>query len=92
MLKIYRWPAVLTLSVLAAASAMAQAPHSFPFRATNYDVEVFLHPEDQTIQAQATVDFIADQVAKTVLVELHPDLHVTSVKMAWAARHFCARQ
>ncbi len=82
MLKIYRWPAVLTLSVLAAASAMAQAPHSFPFRATNYDVEVFLHPEDQTIQAQATVDFIADQVAKTVLVELHPDLHVTSVKMA----------
>ena len=69
------------LSVLAAMSASGQAPHSFPFRATNYDVEVILHPEDQTIQGQAKVDFVADQVAKTVLVELHADLHVTSVKM-----------
>ena len=60
---------------------MGQAPHTFPFRATNYDIEVVLHPEDQTIQAQAKVDFVASQVAKTVLVELHQDLHVTSVKM-----------
>ncbi len=83
MLKICRLPAVLlTLSLLTATCALAQAPHSFPFRATNYDVEVILHPEDQTIQGQAKVDFVADQVAKTVLVELHPDLHVTSVKMA----------
>jgi hypothetical protein len=82
LLKTYRLPAVLVLSLLAAVSAPAQAPHSFPFRATNYDVEVFLHPEDQTIQAQARVDFVADQVAKTVLVELHSDLHVNSVKMA----------
>ncbi len=81
MLKFYRLPAVLMLSVLAAMSASGQAPHSFPFRATNYDVEVILHPEDQTIQGQAKVDFVADQVAKTVLVELHADLHVTSVKM-----------
>jgi aminopeptidase N len=70
------------LSLLATTCALAQAPHSFPFHATNYDVEVILHPEDQTIQGQANVDFVADQVAKTVLVELHPDLHVTSVKMA----------
>ena len=88
MLKIHRLPAVLALSLLAAASALGQAPHSFPFRATNYDVEVFLHPDDQTIQAQAKVDFVADQVAKTVLVELHPDLHVTSVKMAGQAVTF----
>ncbi|HXO44069.1 MAG TPA: hypothetical protein VN846_01250, partial [Candidatus Cybelea sp.] len=81
MLKIYRLPAMLVLSVLVATCASAQAPHSFPFRATNYDVEVILHPEDQTIQGQAKVDFVAEQVAKTVLVELHPDLHVTSVKM-----------
>ncbi len=81
MLKIRQLPAILTLSLLAATAASGQAPHSFPFRATNYDVEVFLHPEDQTIQGQAKVDFIAEQVAKTVLVELHPDLHVTSVKM-----------
>jgi aminopeptidase N len=82
LLKIYRLPAVLMLTLLAATCALAQSPHSFPFRATNYDVEVILHPEDQTIQGQAKVDFVADQVAKTVLVELHPDLHVTSVKLA----------
>ncbi len=28
------------------------------------------------------MDFVADQVAKTLLVELHPDLRVTSVKSA----------
>ncbi len=26
------------------------------------------------------MDFVADEVAKTLLVELHPDLHVNSVK------------
>ncbi len=81
MLKIYRIPAVLAISLFAVAAARGQSPHSFPFRATNYDVEVFLHPDDQTIQGQAKVDFVAEQVAKTVLVELHPDLHVNSVKM-----------
>ena len=49
----------------------------FPFRATNYDVEAILHPEDQTISAQAKVDFVANEVARTVLVELHPDLQST---------------
>jgi aminopeptidase N len=81
LLTIHRLPAILALFLFAAATARGQAPHSFPFRATNYDVEVFLHPEDQTIQGQAKVDFVAEQVAKTVLVELHQDLHVTSVKM-----------
>jgi hypothetical protein len=70
------------LSLLAASAAAAQAPHGFPFRATNYDVEVIVNPNDQTIQAQAKVDFVADQVAKTLLVELHPDLRITSVKSA----------
>lgn len=81
MLKIHRLASVLTLALLSAASAAAQAPHSFPFRATNYDVEVILRPDDQTIQGQAKVDFVADQVARTVLVELHQDLHVSAVKM-----------
>jgi hypothetical protein len=81
LLKIYRLPAILALALLTAICTLAQAPHSYPFRATNYDVEVILHPEDQTIQGQAKVEFVAEQVAKTVLVELHPDLHVTSVKM-----------
>ncbi len=82
LLKAYRLPALLTLSLLMAVSVAAQAPRAFPFRATHYDVEVILHPEDQTIQAEAKVDFVAQQVAKTVLVELHPDLRVTSVKSA----------
>jgi aminopeptidase N len=78
--QLYRWCAVLAIFLVAAAAAAAQAPHAFPFRATNYDVEVIVRPDDQTIQAEAKVDFVAEQVAKTVLVELHPDLHVTSVK------------
>ncbi len=80
MFKIYRFPALLGFSLLLAASVAAQAPRAYPFRATHYDIEVILHPEDQTIQAEAKVEFVAQQVAKTVLVELHPDLRVTSVK------------
>ena len=82
MFKLDRWPVLLVLFFLAASSAPAQAPRAFPFRATNYDVEVIVHPEDQTISAQAKVDFVAGQVAKTLLVELHPDLRVSSVKAA----------
>jgi aminopeptidase N len=82
LFKIDRWPILLALFFLAASAAPAQAPHAFPFRATNYDVEVIVHPEDQTISAQAKVDFVARQVAKTLVVELHPDLQVSSVKAA----------
>src|ERR1700676_1712456 len=82
LFKIRRLLALLAVCSFAAASARAQAPHAFPFRATNYDVEVILHPEDQTISALVKVDFVATQVAKTLLVELHPDLRVTDVKSA----------
>ena len=82
MFRAYQFAATLVLSLLAVSGAAAQTPHGFPFRATNYDVEVIVNPNDQTIQAQAKVDFVADQVAKTLLVELHPDLRVTSVKSA----------
>jgi len=78
--QLYRLYVVLASFLTAAAVAAAQAPHAFPFRATNYNVEVVLRPDDQTIQAQAKVDFVAEQVGKTVLVELHPDLHIISVK------------
>ena len=62
-------------------AALAQAPQGFPFRATYYEVEVLLHPEDQTISGQAKVEFIAQQPARTVVVELHQDLRVNSVKL-----------
>ena len=59
----------------------AQTPQGFPFRATYYEVEVLLHPEDQTISGQAKVEFIAQQPGRTVVVELHQDLRVNSVKL-----------
>ncbi|HUJ83391.1 MAG TPA: M1 family aminopeptidase, partial [Candidatus Acidoferrales bacterium] len=44
-----------------------------------YDVDVMLHPADQTISAHAKVEFLADAPARTLLVELHQDLKVISV-------------
>jgi len=77
--KIYRLAGLLTVSLALAFSALAQAPHSFPFRATNYEVEVILHPDDQNITATVKADFVAEQVSKTVVVELHPDLRIATV-------------
>lgn len=73
---------LLALVFLAAAAAYAQAPRAFPFRATNYDVQVQLQPQSQTISAVAKVDLVANEVGRTALVELHPDLHINSVKDA----------
>jgi tetratricopeptide (TPR) repeat protein len=73
--------AVLFFSFALASTSQAQAPRSFPFRANNYDVEVLLHPDDQTISGQAKVEFIAQQASRTVVVELHQDLRVESVNV-----------
>jgi aminopeptidase N len=70
----------LTIVVLATISAGAQTPHRYPFRATKYNVEVVLHPENQTLTGEASVEFSATEVSRTLLVELHPDLAVSSVK------------
>ncbi|MGA8367305.1 MAG: M1 family aminopeptidase [Candidatus Acidiferrales bacterium] len=74
--------AALALALLAAASARAQGPRAFTFRAAHYDVQVVLNPETQSLTGLAKVDFVASEVSRTLLVELHPDLTVTSVKMA----------
>jgi hypothetical protein len=74
--------AVAALCLFAAASAHAQAPRAFPFRATNYNVQAVLQTDSQILAALAKVDFVAGQVSRTLLVELHPDLHVNSVKAA----------
>ncbi len=79
MFKIQRLAGLLVVSLAVAFPALAQAPHSFPFRATNYDVEVILHPDDQNITATVKADFVAEQVSKTVVVELHPDLKIATV-------------
>ena len=70
-------PAALVL--LAATHVSAQGQR-FPLRATNYNVETILHPENQTIQTEAKVDFVASQVSRTLVVELHPDLVISTVK------------
>ena len=72
--------AILALISLAGAGvAVAQAPAKFPAHATHYDVDVTVHPADQTISAHAKVEFAADSPAKTLVVELHQDLKVKSV-------------
>jgi aminopeptidase N len=72
---------VFTCTIFAPQTANAQAPHTGPFRANNYEVEVLLHPEDQTISALARVEFIAQEVSRTVVVELHQDLKINKVSV-----------
>ncbi len=87
MLNFHRLPALLALvlwialvSAFVAPSAIqAQGGHASPFRANNYEVEVLLHPEDQSISALARVEFIAQEVSRTVVVELHQDLKINKV-------------
>jgi hypothetical protein len=69
----------LAVAISFCASTPAQISRAYPFRATNYDVEVILHPENQSISAQARVEFIAAEVSRTIVVELHPDLIVSKV-------------
>ena len=71
--------AVAAALLALATATRAQAPRSFPFRATDYQVEVLLHPDDQTISGQAKVEFIAQQPARSVVVELHQDLRIDSI-------------
>lgn len=89
--RLYRIPALIAanLTVLFVFAVLAPRPvaaqqsvHGFPFRANNYDVEVLIHPQDQTISALAKVEFIAQSVSRTVVVELHPDLKINSVSVA----------
>jgi len=80
--KMKRLITVAAFCLSLATSLSAQAPRAFPFRATNYSVEAVLQPDSQTLAALAKVDFVATQVSRTLLVELHPDLHLNSVKTA----------
>lgn len=68
----------LSASVL---NAQTQLP-KFDFQAEHYDVQAALHPAEQNLTAEAKVEFVAKKASRTVLVELHPDLHVDAVKLA----------
>jgi aminopeptidase N len=70
----------LSLTLVSTVSAWAQSSRPYPFRAVNYEVEATLHPEDQTLSAKVKVDFVAESVSRTLVIELHHDLRVTSVR------------
>jgi tetratricopeptide (TPR) repeat protein len=72
----------VTLLGLSTGAARAQELPKFDFRAVHYDVQVALHPADQTISAEAKVELVAKTESRTILVQLHPDLHVDSVRLA----------
>jgi aminopeptidase N len=73
-----------TIILMAASSAHAQsqALKTFAFHAIHYDVETALHPSDQTITSRAKINFIADAASRDLVVELHEDLRVNSIKTA----------
>jgi aminopeptidase N len=66
--------------LLAARAATAQTPAPLAFRAVHYDVDVTLHPADQTLSAKARVEFVGASASRALLVELHQDLKVASVR------------
>jgi aminopeptidase N len=76
-------PLAFVLAIIAyAPSLAAQSAPRFPARARHYDVDVTLNPADQTISAHAKVEFVAEAPTRTITVELHRDLKVSSVKGA----------
>ncbi|HEV2490742.1 MAG TPA: M1 family aminopeptidase [Candidatus Acidoferrales bacterium] len=65
-----------------AGTTRAQELPRFDFRASHYEVQATLRPADQTIKAEVKVELVAKTESRTILVQLHPDLHVDSVRLA----------
>src|SRR5690348_1668317 len=65
-----------------AGSARAQELPKVDFRAVHYDVQAALHPAEQTLTAEVKVELVAKSDSRTILLQLHPDLHVDSVRLA----------
>ncbi len=64
------------------AAIPARAQNPFAFHATHYDVQATLRTTEQTIAAKVTIDLQADEVSRTAVLELHPDLNISSVQGA----------
>src|ERR1019366_4475216 len=62
------------------AVAPVQTAPSAAFRATNYEVHASLDAVGQVMNAQAKIDFVADDSARELDVELNQNLRVTSVR------------
>jgi aminopeptidase N len=76
--------ALITFACLC-AKAQHQLP-KFDFDAVHYDVKATLHPDEQNMTAEATVELVAKSSSRTILVELHPDLQIVSVTLAGDGR------
>ena len=68
--------------LICVGAARAQELPKFDFRAVHYDVQAALRPADQTLAAEVKVELVAKAESRTILVQLHPDLHVDSVRLA----------
>ncbi len=76
-------PSILAVSLISASTALqAQQQHPSPFRAANYDVSASLDAAGASISATAKVEFESLEGSRTIQVELHPNLQVSSVKSA----------
>ncbi len=62
------------------AQAQQQLP-KFDFDAVRYDVKATLHPDEQSLTAEAKVELVAKVPSNTILMELHPDLQVASITL-----------
>ncbi len=62
--------------------APVEAPRPPAYRAVSYDVRASLSPADQTLTAQATVEFEAREPSTFLECELHPNLRVSAVRGA----------
>ena len=62
------------------AQAPAQTERQAAFRAVSYDVYASLLPETQSLTARAVVEFESQDLSRTILCELHPNLRVSAVR------------
>jgi aminopeptidase N len=70
--------------LVAFAASFAQAQQQLPkfdFDAVHYDVKATLHPDEQSLTAEAKVELVAKVSSNTILMELHPDLEVASITL-----------
>jgi hypothetical protein len=91
----FRLSVLLTAVAAFAAAGLAQSPGqpqgpgrpvapvqtapAAAFRATNYEIHASLDANGQVMNAQAKVEFVADESAREVDVELNPSLRVNTV-------------
>src|SRR6202171_4437073 len=73
---------VFVLAFCSGAPLHAQAPRAVSCIAEHYDVSATLDTIQQSISANAKIDFRAADVSSNMTVELHPNLEIREIKTA----------